>query len=191
MSLASLSDLKTHLGITVSDKDAALTALLAGAEANVVRLARDAGVLLVTEEVTEQLDGADSERLILSSRPVVSITGVWVSEARDFTDSNKLAATACVVYSRIGILRRVDGDDFPEGAQNVKVTYRAGYGETAPADLKEGIVVLAAALYGQIGKEGVQSETIGDYSYTLASLKERAPGAYAFLAPYIDRLVVA
>ncbi len=191
MSIAMVADVKTHLSITGTDKDAVLTAIVAGAEANVVRLAKDAGILLVTEEVSEQLDGADSERLILSYRPVVAVSGVWVSEARSFTDAAKIAETAYVVYARTGILRRVDGDDFPEGVQNVKVTYHAGYGEAAPADLTEGIVLLAAAIYGQVGKEGLSGERIGDYSYTVASLQERVPAAYALLAPYIDRLVVA
>jgi len=195
MVIVTKDDLKLHLGIPSKDttKDDRLEAIAYGATASVAQLARDAGVVLVEEEVTERYDGEDSERIILTYRPVLSVTGVWVSDNRVFDDDAKVDATRYVVYDRIGILRRADGVEFSAGIQNVKVTYKAGLIQgqgTPPADLKTGITMLAAAIWGQAGKEGLASEKIGDYSYSLQEIKTEMPGAFSFLSPYINRLVV-
>lgn len=56
----------------------------------------------------------------------------------------------------------------------VRVTYTRGYKvDAGPSDLQGLIIDLVTETWRTKGKEGMQSETIGDYSYTLADLAAR------------------
>jgi len=189
MSITVLTDLKTHLGITDSSQDTKLSAILAGAEALVKSWARDAGIILEKETVTEDLDGQDSTRLFLSFRPVLAVTKVYQSLVWLWDATTELAATKFRLYKPLGMLKRADGGTWLDGVQSVHVEYSAGY-DPAPADLKQGIVTLAAFFAGQAGKEGKASETIGSYSYSLQDLQLSAPAVKMLLDPYVNRPVV-
>lgn len=196
MSVAVLSDLKTHLQIPVGNttRDAQLTAILAGTEDLVLKLAADVGIQIVKETGLEALlDGGDSTRLFLPLRPVIAVTSVQLSSDQvwgtEEAPENVVEATKYRWYPRIGMIKRVDGSVWTMGAQNVRVIFSAGYDPT-PVGVKHGIVTLAAVLSGQAGKEGIASEKIGDYSYSLQDLEQTSPGAYKLLAPYITRIVV-
>jgi hypothetical protein len=50
-----------------------------------------------------------------------------------------------------------------------EVTYSQGYtSETLPPDIRQAVIDLIATRWTQKGREGLQSETIGGYSYTVA-----------------------
>jgi hypothetical protein len=57
---------------------------------------------------------------------------------------------------------------FPEGAVNVLVHYIGGF-ETVPADIEQAALEVASALYRDRRRDrGIASESLGDYSYSIA-----------------------
>lgn len=86
------------------------------------------------------------------------------------------AAYGDVVLDRTyeGFLRRKEGTDlFPRGTANFLVWYVAGYENTAavPKELKAVAAQVAGELADLLEKGAFQSESLGDYSYTLARLE--------------------
>jgi len=76
--------------------------------------------------------------------------------------------TVWPVLQRVGLYGRVTADVHPAWG-NIKVTYQAGYA-TIPSDLAYACMLLVAQMrrtYAQ-GGYNIESERIGDYSYTLA-----------------------
>jgi hypothetical protein len=75
---------------------------------------------------------------------------------------------------------------FESGVQNIFVDYTAGFA-TIPNDLEGACLILAKLLYDQAKKDlAVQSETLGDYSYSLAAAgAEASIGVPAIIAPVI------
>lgn len=74
LTYASLADLKTALGITVSTQDAWLTAILEGVEANInTYLGFDPTVT----DITEFCDARSTQHLYLRRSPVTEVTAVW------------------------------------------------------------------------------------------------------------------
>ncbi len=197
MALASLNQLKTYLGIAVSDtsQDARLTLILAGVDAWVTKASRDAGVVLSTETITEVLDGPGSHRIFLGFRPVATFTSLYHSDAmpRVFDTTTLVDPTLYILRADVGIIEtphpfshRHGRINFHRGVQNYKAVYDAGFA-TAPGDLVAGVVMVSAAFAaGRPGKDGMQSERLGDYSYVRAKVAE-LPAVEGFLAPYLVR----
>lgn len=67
---------------------------------------------------------------------------------------------------------------WPFGRRNIRVTYTRGYAPgTEPGDIKQLVLDVVALLYRRAKRkaDGLQSETIGDYSYTLGADKGEDP----------------
>lgn len=57
---------------------------------------------------------------------------------------------------------------FPCGERAIRFRYRSGWDvDTGPGELRDLVLRMAQARYTDAGAEGVQSETLSDYSYTL------------------------
>jgi hypothetical protein len=118
------------------------------------------------EDDIELRNGRGKYRIRLRERPVREVTLVEV-------DGTELDST--LWHHRSGILERIDGFAFPRGIANIAITYSHGWDveESSdadylgiPADLK--LVTLSAAARGvrSVGTDtGMESETIGQYSY--------------------------
>lgn len=114
-------------------------------------------------EATEKIyDGTGSSELFIDD--AVEITEVKIGDTvldeDDFVlyPSNRLPKTRIILpYKK-----------FYEGAQNITVTAKWGYGEAIPADLEFAATVMVAGIINASNShEGeVQSETIGQYSVT-------------------------
>lgn len=189
LGLTTLSRLKLALGKSVTDtsEDDTLLTLLDAAEAAVARyLNRN----LLQASYTEYFDGMGRQTLILSHRPVVSITGVWVDPVGYYGQSAAGfgAATQLTQGSDFalmnpgtneknpGMLRMLsalwDGtglSNWPQGQGNIKVSYVAGYTQV-PADVSQAVAMIVGQMIAQ-SERGLpmQSETLGEYSYTLLS----------------------
>jgi len=73
---------------------------------------------------------------------------------------------------------------FPSGFYPVFVQYTAGF-ETVPADLQQVCIEVAADLYRERKQDKtITSESLGDYSYTQASVAELLEGRMGKLASY-------
>ena len=188
MSLATLAELKAHMGITLSDtsQDAKLTAILAGVEAWITETAAANGRAIVRETGrVDLLDGTGSFRLFLPRRPVILVTSIKVdgNATPTWDASTVVAASGYRVYADTGIVKRLSDAEWTEGLQNVQVTYDVGYA-AIPANLKLGCLTMAAYFAGEGGGKGLKSETLGKYSYTMQDV-EQIPGLLLLLAPYL------
>jgi hypothetical protein len=128
----------------------------------------------IQQAVTEAHDGKNSPRLWLRRVPVITVSAVTVNgEAIDNSQGD-----GWTFKPRTGELVRGDGIDatrfaqwFPSGCQNVVVQYWGGYA-AVPGPVLEA-TCWAAKWMSDRGKiSGIfQSESIGDYSYSLADPK--------------------
>jgi hypothetical protein len=188
MAIATLPELKAHLGIPLADvsQDAKLTAILAGVETWITETAAANGRAVAKETArVDLLDGTGSARLFLPRRPVIAVTTIKVDgNARPTWDASTLvAASGYRVYLDTGIVKRLSDAEWTEGLQNVQVTYDVGYA-AIPANLKLGVLTMAAYFAGEGGGKGLKSETLGKYSYTMQDV-EQVPGLLLLLAPYL------
>ena len=79
--------------------------------------------------------------------------------------------------------------NFVRGFETLFVHYNAGYA-TVPADLTEVAAEMASEVYQMAGKDSnVTSESLGDYSYTLADQAARTTRAADRLTNYMDLVI--
>jgi hypothetical protein len=140
--------------------------------------------------VTETHSGNSLSRVWLNRPPITSITSVAVDgTALDNTDGYGWGYNADT-----GELFRGNGRGdmrfasvFPGGSGNVSVVYVGGYA-TIPPDIKVACITLVKHLADGAKATGLlKSESIGDYSYTMADamLVSMPAQTLALLAPYI------
>ena len=133
---------------------------------------------------TERYDGNDEQTIQLIEWPVTSITSVTLYTAGG--DTEVLDADTYRVNGDSGVLSRIDPKMgrfpvtafgtvnatfsvqpwFDQGFDNVEVVYTGGYA-TIPADIKMACYRLTDLAYAARGRNmGIQSESLGGYSYT-------------------------
>jgi hypothetical protein len=129
-------------------------------------------------EHVEQLVGDGSDKLYLRERadpeaesvPAITVeyraeTGdAWVEITEAGVDGWEVELPRPVWLG--AVLRRKGGGVWTAGYQ-YRVTYTFGYaaGEE-PGDIRQAVIDLVSFKYLERGREGLKSETIGDYSYT-------------------------
>lgn len=130
-------------------------------------------------EHVEQLVGDGSDRLYLRERPwpeaeSVEATTVeyraevgdaWAVIDPDSSEGWELEYPRPIWLG--AVLRRKGGDIWTAGYE-YRVTYTFGYaaGEE-PGDVRQAVIDIVCYKYGERGREGLRSETIGDYSYSI------------------------
>jgi len=73
----------------------------------------------------------------------------------------------------------------------IRFTYRSGWAvDTGPGHLRDLVLRLVALRYRDDGSDGIQSETLSDYSYTLKSDKELAESWAETVRRYSRRLPI-
>jgi len=175
MNLTTRDEVKTYLGLTGTDDDDLIDALIAAtSEAIETYCGRE----FASQTHTEYHDGRGAERLILDHRPVVSVTSLHDDPARNFADDSLINPDDYVVYEDAGIIEMCGvrsffappGAFFSDALRNVKVVYVAGY-DSAPSDVALACKLITAALYhrGKQGADGISSENhAGAYAATYA-----------------------
>ena len=84
----------------------------------------------------------------------------------------------------------LQGGNWGQMTQNIFVDYTAGY-TTVPDDLESACITLASSLYHSRERdEGLKSEKLGDYSYTVAEggTDPIDSGIRRALAPFMELL---
>lgn len=144
--------------------------------------------ILLAERV-EAHDGRNRSRLHLRVTPVSSVDAVEV-DGRELDPDDGRAWT---FNPRTGALVRGDGRGdprfakwWPRGTQNVRVTYTAGH-DPVPRPVRRAVVLVAKALDASTTAVGpYKSESLGDWSYTLADGSPAVPdAAWDLLRDYI------
>jgi len=184
-SLISIAEYKVWAGITGTAQDALLTVLVDAVSMEVRRLCdRNLTNGFESTSRTERYDGTDETTIQLVEWPVTSITSVTLYTAGG--DTEVLDADTYRVNGDSGVLSRIDPKMgrfpvtafgtvnatfsvqpwFEQGFDNVQVVYTGGYA-TIPADIKMACYRLTDLAYAARGRNmGIQSESLGGYSYT-------------------------
>lgn len=149
MSLVSLADAKTYLGLTGSDNDTVIQNMLDGIDKRFEAYCKRR---LVSTTLTETLDGSGKTRLWLP-QPAESITSVHVSANQEWTAANLVDASEYDIIPDHGNgradgirLQRYDYEIWEVGRLNIRVVFLAGFA-TPPADLVEAAKVQFAFDY--------------------------------------------
>ena len=142
MSLVTLADYKSALKITLTTEDAKLSQYSGEIDARVKAfLGYDVEETVYTEEL---YDGEGTEYLFPKHFPVTTISKLEVYEGLDslLAEDWEEWTVAGGEYTRLikqdnGFVIYMDGNVFPEGDQNVRITYTAGYdSNTLPQDIQ-------------------------------------------------------
>jgi hypothetical protein len=169
-----VDDLSAVLGTTATDLDL-ITAIALDSGCEAVRSYIGQMVNYVEDDVEEH-DGKGTRTIRVEQRPIRDITSVEV---------DGVALDASVLSVRKSLIRRKD-DVFPRGLGNVVVTYSHGWdvipdnsaGDDllVPADLRLVALLSARRAYAAVGANDgqEQSETIGQYSYSLSTTAQSA-----------------
>jgi hypothetical protein len=187
--LTTLTALKTHLGVSAEDvsQDSQLDQWLVQAEQIVIgatgrRYVADRNPF-EAGEATEYYSGTGMQVLALNRRPLVGVpssvrvdpAGAFGHGPAAFAASTEWAlGTAYAPVSRErtehngAMLMALQGT-WPTGYGNIRVTYAAGYTQV-PDDLAAACHLIVGQLRQAAQRGGpVESETLGRYSYTLAT----------------------
>jgi uncharacterized phiE125 gp8 family phage protein len=184
-SLISIAEYKVWAGISGTAQDALLTVLVDAVSMEVRRLCdRNLTNGFESTSRTERYDGTDEATIQLIEWPVSSITSVTLYTAGG--DTEVLDSDTYRVNGDSGVLSRIDPKMgrfpvtafgtvnatfsvqpwFDQGFDNVEVVYTGGYA-TIPADIKMACYRLTDLAYAARGRNmGIQSESLGGYSYT-------------------------
>lgn len=172
MSLVTLADYKTALGISGVTEDAKLTQYSLEIDDRVKSfLGYDIEQATYTNEI---YDGDGTQYLFPKNIPVTTLTKLEVYEGLDslLAEDWEEWTVAGKEYTRIvlqdgGLIIFIDGNCFPDGEQNVRITYVAGYTSvTLPQDIQGVCKELMRIKYDKIdkGKLGVSSMSLGSGS---------------------------
>ena len=184
-SLISIAEYKVWAGITGTAQDAVLTVLVDAVSMEVRRWCdRNLTDGFESKERTERYDGNNEQTIQLKEWPTASVAEVRIYQADGNYDT--LDSTTYRIDEDSGVLSRIDPKTgrfpvtafgtvnatfsvqpwFDQGWQNVSVRYTGGYA-TIPADLKMACYRLTDLAYAARGLNfGIQSESLGQYSYT-------------------------
>lgn len=184
-SLISIAEYKVWSGITGTAQDALLTVLVDAVSMEVRRWCdRNLTDGFESKARTERYDGTGEQTIQLVEWPITSITSVKIYNAGG--DYDTLDTDTYRVNGDSGVLSRIDTrlgrypvtafgtvnatfsvqPWFEAGFDNIEVTYTGGYA-TIPADLKMACYRLTDLAYAARGRNmGIQSESLGGYSYT-------------------------
>ena len=167
-------DLREFLG---GEEDASDLALSAAVEAAWNNAEAFTGRHFEEAERREKHHG-QGDTLFLYSAPIAEIASI-------VENKNGEAITEYEFETRDRDNRVFFEKDLPAGKRNITVQYTAGWTEdTFPADLKMGILLLAAELY-RAGAKTVRSESVGEMSVGYQDqTKTNKEKAYAILESY-------
>ena len=166
-SLTTLEDTKEYLEIEGTDNDNLLQQLI-GAASQFIKT--ETGYEWVETTYKELIDGERTETLILTQKPIISVTSLVINGAT--IDSGNY-----YIYNESGMLKRQDvgiydvgythsfrkGLLFPRGQQNIEVKYVAGYSDV-PVDLQKAVWSMVNTQLDSKNYEGLESYSIGDES---------------------------
>lgn len=179
--LASKADLQDFTRTTVED-DQALLLLAACSDA-----ARDwTGQFIspVAGDIVTLL-GNGKEDITLPEWPVTDVAEVLeLSPGQAIGDGTVLVVDEDYSVSTAGVLHRTDGAAWADGFR-YQVTYDHGWDPIKPSTILAVCKMAAQVLSNPTASGPMQSETIGDYSYTLAAAGavRQMTDAQALLAP--------
>jgi Phage gp6-like head-tail connector protein len=205
MSLDTLANVKTRLGITISADDTLLGLLQDSADA---WIANYTGQNLAGGSFTEYFPG-NTEFLLLANFPLAGVTSVNVDSAQVFAAGTIIDPTTYVVHTERGVIQskvgpfvvpprrfpllNADVDNWTRSPRAVQVIYSTATG-AVPNDVKAAYATLVGAWYREMKTEvatnfqNVDQQRFGDVS-TVYHRQDKVlptvpPEVFLLLAPY-------
>ena len=179
--LVTASEVANALPALATDPD--LSALISVASAAVEAAC---GQAFTQAAVDVYLDGRDKPSLWLDRLPIASITAITIDGTEILTTDQYS------FHPETGELRRNDGRSprrwasrWPEGMRRIRVQYTGGPATIPPLVKRATLLTLKALKDAAPASGAYQSESIGDYSYSLKGIDEIAavpPQALALLS---------
>lgn len=177
MAICTAAEYKTWAGISGTDLDTWLAAVIAQAQDGAEEWC---GRGFDSAARTEYYSGTGTTDMSLRTTPVTTLTSVSYLSSVSAGVASFTAFDGGTYYfdGDSGLLVRYSAFDafddanpvWPDGTRNIKVVYTAGY-STIPDGLKLAGFRLIDYLRDMRGKSGgLQSESMGSYSYTLAAV---------------------
>jgi uncharacterized phiE125 gp8 family phage protein len=181
VTLCALADVKTYLGITDTNSDTVLTALVVNASAMCEAFCNR---VFAQASYTETRNGSGKAAMTLANAPVSAVASVSVDGLPVIASASPTLGgyvfDADTLYLRAGVYPCT----FTAGVQNVVVTYTAGFA-TIPPDVAQACIELVALKYAKRNRIDKASETLGTQqtiSYTMADMPASVKTA---LKPYV------
>ena len=193
MALFTSAEFKSHEGISTTDHDTFITALIARTGDFVNKYL---GRKVESASYTEFYDGSGTGTLQLANSPVTAVTSVHIDQERDFGSAALVSSSNYVIYQNEGWLRWIPevttgftaAGHFPVGVQNVKVIYTGGF-SSVPDDIKEAAILWSSAIFNRRRRAGLQAISSGSFSITYQTTTIPAE-VKGLLDPYRMRGVV-
>jgi lysophospholipase L1-like esterase len=138
--LVTLAEYKAYAGITSTNQDAEINAIIPKASQLVKTLCRRTFVDYVNDNKEEVFAGGWS-KLYLKEYPILAISSVEYSTDYGATYAELVEFTDYVLDMEDGSIASILYEDFPKHINGYKVTYTGGY-ETLPDDLKLAVLDL-------------------------------------------------
>lgn len=181
MSLCALSDVKTYLGVTDTNSDSVLSALILNASSFIETYCNR---VFLSASYTETRNGTGGQKLLLLNSPISAVSALTID---GYTVPPSPAALVPgfvfdqqVLYIRPGGYPR----EFVRGIQNVTVVYVAGFA-AVPLDINQACVELIASKYAKRNRIDKRSETLGTAQTIGFDLSDMPASVKAALAGYI------
>ncbi len=158
--LATIAQVKTHIGISGSTYDSVFTQILTQIDANIKKmLARD----VEEAEYSEDIYDGDQRFLQLKDYPLSSDDFTFEYNAGDSEtpDWTTMSRSEYEMYLETGVIRM---NSIYSGCRVLKLTYTAGE-STVPVDLQMLAIRLTAKIYNKRKSEGTSNESLENVSF--------------------------
>lgn len=143
--LVTLSEYKDYVGISSTNQDDAISAIIPKVSQLVKTICRRTFVDYVNDAKVEVLSGGYGDKLVLSEHPILGVLSVEYSIDYGLTYTELVEYTDYVVDQEDGTIVSITtgalAGDFPKYINGYKVSYTAGY-EELPEDLKIAVLDL-------------------------------------------------
>lgn len=179
MTLATLAQLKTHLGIATSEVkyDAKLNLFLNAASDWVETYCERR---FAQQSHVELISGNRTNFFVTDQWPIISIAELRISSMRDWLSATSLVPVTDYGISSDGIGVTYYPGYLPQGYDNMRITYIAGYA-TIPYDLQLGCIWAAEWFYLHNNR--------GDMGRTTASKTGESVGVLADIPAMVKAII--
>jgi len=174
--LTTLAKAKRFMDISGTDDDTLIEELIDSVSAQIEKWCRRK---FLSRSFTEYHDGGGYSYVFVDNPPITAVASVYDDSDREWTSSDLVSATYYTTdgsYADEGRIQLWQGKlYFYDGVKNVKVTYTGGY-SSVPADVEMACHALVSMWFNIRDKQGLTSESISDYKYTLSDEEDLKSG---------------
>lgn len=149
---ATLADVKSFMSITGATDDALLTSLIVAASGAMETVLNRT---VAQSAYTDTVDGNGKAAMMLSNRPVISVSAVTIN-GQPVPASSGYGVTGYAQDDNVVFLRNLV---FTRGLRNVVIAYQAGWA-TVPDDIKQACIETVALKYKQKEYAGYRSKSL-------------------------------